>query len=134
MDNVEIKISQDLIKPIIEQKIQAALVEAMGSYPQMLEQIVKAFLTQKVDSSGKESGYSSDKPRMYHLVNTVLTNACKDAIINFMATKQSCMQAEFEKFFNSKKGQSQLIAAMQDGFLKSLNDKWRLHIEFKTNT
>ncbi|OQC35797.1 MAG: hypothetical protein BWX63_02254 [Bacteroidetes bacterium ADurb.Bin041] len=55
-------------------------------------------------------------------------DALKTALIEYLKTKQALLEKEFTKFFESKKGTSQLIAAMQDGFCKALTDKWHFTI------
>lgn len=129
-DQIEFKVSEGLIKPIIEAKINAAIIEAMGGHEKMVGEMLNAYMTQRVDSEGKEDRYSDsrNKPRLQWLMHKMVEAALKDALTGFLQTKQDFMKKEFEKFFNSKKGTSQLVAAMQDGFCDALKDKWRTNI------
>ncbi len=129
-DQIEFKISEALIKPIIEAKINTAIVEAMGGHERMIAEMVAGFLNQRVDSDGTDNGYSSNKPRVTWLLQNMLTESMQKALTNYLATKGDLMEREFEKFLNSKKGSSQVISAMQEGLCKALTDKWRTTITF----
>jgi ABC-type phosphate/phosphonate transport system substrate-binding protein len=130
-DGIDFKISEGLIKPIIEAKISAAIVEAMGGHERMIAEMVAGFLNQNVDNEGKVSGYSSNKPRLSWLVHKMLEDAMKSALTAFLEKKKGILEKEFEKFFASKAGSSKVIAAMQDGFCAALKDKWRTTIVFQ---
>ncbi len=131
-DHLEFKISEGLILPIIEAKINAAIIEAMGGHDKMVAEMITAFMNQKVDSEGKEGrGYSCDKPRLSWLVTRMLEDAMKSALTEYLKTKQDKLQKEFEKFFNSKKGSDQLVKAMQDGLIAGLANQWTTTVTFK---
>lgn len=130
-DQLEFKISESLIRPIIEAKINAAIVEAMGGHEKMVGNMVTAFMSQKVDSDGEESRYSDGKIRLDWLVTRMLEDAMKTALTEYLKSKQDFLQKEFEKFFNSKKGTNQLVKAMQEGLCAGLSDKWRTSVTFQ---
>jgi hypothetical protein len=130
-DGIDFKISEGLIKPIIEAKINTAIIEAMGGHERVIAEMVASFLNQTVNREGKASGYSSDKPRLNWLVHTMLEEAMKTALTAFLEKKKGLLEKEFEKFFASKAGSSKVVAAMQDGFCAALKDKWRTTIVFQ---
>jgi hypothetical protein len=129
-DQLEFKISESLIRPIIDAKIQSAIVEAMGGEKKMVADMVSCYMAQKVDCEGKVSRYSSDKARFDYLVGKMLEDAMKEALSTYLKEKTELLQKEFEKFFNSKKGTSLLIKAMQEGLCAGLSDKWRTTVTF----
>lgn len=129
-DQLEFKISESLVKPILEAKINAAIVESMGGHEKMITDILTAYMNQTVDGDGKQSTYSSAKPRLHWLVQRMIEEAMKASLTEYMQTKKEFLIKEFERFFNSKKGSSKIIAAMQDGFCNALTDKWRTTITF----
>jgi ABC-type phosphate/phosphonate transport system substrate-binding protein len=130
-DGIDFKVSEGLIRPIIESKINAAIVEAMGGHERMIAEMIASFLNQNVDSEGKASGYSSSKPRLSWLVHKMLEDAMQKALTEFLLKKKGLLEKEFEKFFASKAGSSKVVAAMQDGFCTALKDKWRTTITFQ---
>jgi len=127
-DQLNFTVSEGLIKPIIEAKIQSAIIEAMGGHERMIAEMVASYMNQPVDNDGKASGYSSNKPRLTWLAHRMVEDAMKAALTEWLKSKTGLLEKEFEKFFNSKKGTSRLIEAMQTGFLSALNDKWKTTI------
>ncbi len=131
-DQLEFKISESIVKPIIQAKIQTALVEAMGGHEQMIADMMNAYMTQKVDSEGHDGrGYRDDRPRLEWLVHKMLADAMRTALTEYLKTKQDLMAKEFEKFFNSKKGTNQLVKAMHEGLCAALMNDWRTTITFQ---
>lgn len=131
-DQLEFRVSEGLIKPIIEAKIQAAVIEAMGGHEKMVTGMLNAYMSQKVDIEGRPGrGYSGDKPRIDHLMTQMIEGALKTALASYLQTKQDVIQKEFERYFNSKKGSSEIIKAMQEGICAALTEKWRTTITFK---
>jgi hypothetical protein len=130
-DQVEFKISESLIRPILEAKINTAVIEAMGGHEKIITDMLETYMKQKVDSEGKVSGYSNNIPRLDWLMNKMISDALKVALTSYLEGKKEFMQAEFQRFFNSKKGSSKLIEAMQTGFVDSLTKNWMTTITFK---
>ena len=126
-DQLEFKISEGLIKPIIQAKIHEAMIAAMGGHEKLITDILDAYMNQVVDTEGKPTNYNG-KIRLYQLSNKMVEEALKTALLEYLKTKQSLLEKEFTRFFESKKGTSQLIAAMQDGFCKALTDKWHFTV------
>jgi len=129
-DEIEFKISEGLIKPIIQSKINAAIVEAMGGHEKMIVDMVSAFMNQKVDSDGKSSSYGSAKPRFEQIAHKLLEEAIKEALSGYFQAKKDVLAKEVEKFFSSKKGSSLLTEAILKGILLGLGDRWRTTITF----
>jgi hypothetical protein len=130
-DGIDFKVSEGLIRPIIESKINTAILEAMGGHERVIAEMVAGFLNQRVDDEGKESGYSSNKPRLTWLVHKMLEEAMRKALTEFLEKKKGLLEKEFEKFFASKAGTHKVIEAMQGGFCDALKDKWRTTITFQ---
>ncbi len=115
-EGIDFKISEGLIKPIIEAKINTAIAEAMGGHERMIAEMIAGFLNQRVDHEGKDNGYSSNKPRLTWLGQKMLEEAMKKALTEFLEKKKGLLEKEFEKFFASEAGRHKVIEAMQDGF------------------
>ena len=105
-DTLEFKISEGLIKPIIETKINEAVITAMGGHERLIADMITMYMNQKVDSDGKISNYGNSRPRIEWLSQTMVEEAVKEALKNFLSDKREFLQKEFERFFNSKKGSS----------------------------
>lgn len=129
-DQLEFKVSESLVRPIIEAKINAAVIEAMGGAEKIVADMLKTYMSQKVDRDGKVSNYSDTAPRLEWLLHKMIEDALKEALKGFLQKKQDMLQREFEKFFASKQGSSQIIGALKEGFVKSLSEKWTSVIQF----
>lgn len=130
-DQLEFKISEGLIRPILQAKINLAITEALGGHEKLITDILNAYMNQSVDSEGKPSTYSSSKPRLTWLMHQMVEQAMKNALQSFLQGKTAHIQSEFEKFLNSKKGSSKIIEAIQTGFCESLTNKWRTIVTFQ---
>ena len=130
-DQLEFKVSESLVRPIIEAKINAAVVEALGGHEKVVTDMLNVYMSQKVDSEGKTSGYRSNIPRIEHLMHKMIQGALVNALRAFLDTKMEMIQGEFEKYFKTKKGSSQIVKAMQEGLCESLSNQWRTTVTFR---
>ncbi|MFA5408398.1 MAG: hypothetical protein WC343_06475 [Bacilli bacterium] len=129
-DTLEFKISEGLIKPIIETKINEAIIASMGGHERLIADMITMYMNQKVDSDGKASNYGNSKPRIEWLSQTMIEEAVKEALKNFLSDKREFLQKEFERFFNSKKGSNQIVKALQEGVCAGLANRWATTITF----
>lgn len=125
-ENVSINMPQDLVKPIIEAKVAAAISEALGGSDAIVERMVALALSKKVDSSGKVSEYSSYNT--HNFIEVVCANtireAAKKAINEFVASQAPKIEAEIRK---------QLTVRNKDlakAFVASLVDGVRTNVTF----
>lgn len=132
-DMVSMIIGPEVIRPIVEAKIQAALVDALGGNSNIIENAVKAIMYAKVDSEGHFStiSYSADKTLIEWTCYKLVKSAAEEAIREYVATKKDVLVAEFQKQFAKK---SKTIAEkMVDGILESANSRWgfNLTVDYK---
>lgn len=128
-DQIDIKISEDLVKPIIEAKIKASLIQALEGEGKILEGILDAYMKQKVDSEGKIGrGYSGDKPRIDWLLESCISKALESAIKEHLSKNQAKFTQEFLKYFQSKRGSNKIVKAMQSGLIEAMSSSWRFSV------
>lgn len=127
---VELKISSEVIKPIIQAKINTAIIEALGGHKDLIESFLDAWMTRKVDSDGKESNYNSTKPRIDYLLTKMLEEALKESLAELLKQRKGEIALEFAKYFKTKAGSNALMAALQNGVCKSLESAWMTSISF----
>ena len=130
MEPVELKIDQSVIRPIIEARINAAVIEMMKGQDQMILGMVNMWMSQRVDSDGNSKGYGADKPRVEWLVNQMLQEAMKKALTEYLQERKELMTKAFEKFLKSKEGTSKIIEAMNHGLVDALANKWNVNVAF----
>lgn len=131
-DNLEFKISEGLVMPIIKAKIETAIIEAMGGHEELIYSMLDAFMKQKVSADGKPAqGYRGDIPRLEYLTTKMVESAMKEALSEFLKNKQELMRQEFEKYFKTKKGSAEIAKAMQKGLCQSFASDWRMQFKFE---
>jgi hypothetical protein len=133
MGDVELKINENLIKPILTAKINEAVIEALGGRDLLIKDIIEHYMRVKVDNEGKVSTYSSDqnRTRMDYLVDQMIKDAMKDAIKTYMDIHKDLLVKELSKFFASKKGSAEILKALSTGVIDSFQSKWTTKIDVK---
>jgi len=131
-DQVDVKISEDLVRGIIETKVQAAITEALSPQKGIVERVVGAALSMKVDDTGKRSSYASDNKLTYLevLCRKVVQAAAESAIEKWAAERQAVLEAEFLRQLQTKKTSSQLVRACVDGLADAVHSRWRFSVCF----
>jgi hypothetical protein len=107
-DQVDIKISEGLIKGIIESKVHTAIAEALSPDKGVVERIVCAALNHKVDINGRVSSYSSDNkfPYIETLCGTIIREAAEAAVKGWAEERHEVLEKEFLKQLQTKKTSS----------------------------
>lgn len=130
MSDVELKVSQDFVKPILEQKIKMALIESMGGSEQFVSALIESYMQIKCGADGKISQYSSDNK--YTLLDatlrTMITGAIKDAVQKWAVENQSVISEELAKYFKSKSGSNVMVKAIQSGLVESMSKGWGISV------
>ena len=132
-DQVDIKISQDLVKPIIEAKIQQAIAEGLNSSNQMIEAVASRILTTKVSVDGTKSRYSSDNKYTYmeYLSQDIITTAAKAALAEWVETRKKEIKECLYKQMSLKKNANILVQAVMNGLVESTKCKYRFSMNIK---
>lgn len=136
MSSVECNISEDLVKPIIEAKIKATMVEVLGAAPRLVEEVVGAILNTKVNAEGKVSSSSYDNKHKF--IDAVLMQAiqesCREAVKEFVTQKRPLIEAEVQRQLATKKNMTAFTKAMLDGIVKATESQWKFSTNFKFET
>lgn len=127
MADMNISIGQDLIKPIIEAKIQTAIFEAMGKSPQMIETAVTAMLMQKVDSQGRPSNSSYDtRPFLNLLCDQEIREAAKKALIDHLETSRPLIMTALKKAIT--KNTEHIAVSLVNSLIETTKHSYRFHL------
>ncbi len=123
-DPVSLSVSPEIIKPIIQAKIQAAIIDALGGNATLIQNSVLAIMNAKVDSNGKFSsnGYGSEKPLITWLCEELVKRSAEEAVREYFSTKKSLLVKEFEKQFAARK--KSIAEKMVDGIFNSTKSEW----------
>lgn len=116
-NSIQMQVGKELVAPIVEAKINAAIVEALSDPGAIISDIVKKILCQKVDSEGKRT--SSD----YHTMSFIewlcrdrLQLAAKAAIGEWVDENKALLVTEMKKQLSRGKGP--FTKSLLDGFAK----------------
>ncbi len=133
MDNVNIQISKDLIAPIVETKMKAAILEAMGDTSKLVEYVVNQILYAKVNEKGVVGSYSSENKFSWIdiALRKSIEDSCKEVIQQVIKEQSEAIKENVKKHLTSKKGMSAMASAMMDGMVKAAESSWRFSTEFK---
>lgn len=128
-DTVNLEISKEIVKPIVEAKVNAAIIEALNGHEQLIEAAVARVLSTKVDSKGNPDtyGYSSSITFMQWLCKDAITAAAREAIREWITQNRQKMVDEFLKQIRKK--DSMFAKAFVDGLGKAVVSNYRLAVD-----
>jgi len=126
-DTVNVEISQDLVRPIIETKIQAAIHEALGQDPQRLIQaIVDSAMHTKVDSTGEvgKSSYDNKHDFLEVMVKNAIREESKAALDEVIAEHRPKIREAVKRNLMGARGAGKVATAVVEGIAESLKCKY----------
>ena len=132
---VNLGINKELITPIVEKEIKAAIVAALGGADSVIEKVVTQIMYQKVNHEGKVSSYYGDNK--YTFIEIVLTNQIKDAIAEELkrqiGEKAKPLKKAITKNLRNDKVADKLADALLSAFTQTVDSNWRssINIEIK---
>jgi hypothetical protein len=128
------KIPRDVIEPIIQAQVSAAVVNALADKSRLVEEAVAQVLNCKVGDDGKPSDYRAI-PWVQWVMKDCIKRAAKEAIEQSIAGHgeviRKCIIAELIK--KNSPLLKQLVNALTTGMTNPDNLKWRLDISMSEN-
>lgn len=129
---VEVKITEDLVKPIIQAKIEAAIVTSLNEEQGLVEKTVAAVLSEKVDNEGKvsKSDYYNKYTRIEYLSTRMIQNAAEAAIVKWAENNQKQIEDAMYKELSKKAQTSNLVKSILNGLVDATKSSWRFKVDF----
>lgn len=126
-NDVSIQVGKDIVKPIVEAKITAAIVAELANIqPRLIEEMITKLLHTKVDRDGKPSNYSHDTPFMEWIVRDGVINATREALNEIVATEKPKIKRELMRVLRR---QNATIAENFIAYLESnTKERWKTNI------
>jgi hypothetical protein len=89
-ENPTFQIPKDIIEPIIQAHVSAAVVSALGENKKIVEMAISRVLNQKVNSDGNTSGYvyNNSPTFIQWLMSKAVRSAVEKAVVEQVATYQ----------------------------------------------
>lgn len=130
MENSTLQIPNDVIKPIIEAKVAAAVVEALGGYKPMVEIAVAQVLNQKVGDDGKPSNYSNAVPFFKWAMDDCIKRAARAAIEEYFRQHEDLIKQALASELSKKNSPlvKQMIAALTGTVLNANELRYRMNV------
>lgn len=124
-ETASVNIPTDLIKPVIEAEVQAAIIRGLGHSDQLIRNMVTHILERKVDENGKDCHYSRE-----NLLDVLAKKAIKDAVKlmvdEWVKSQMPFIQKQLETELSKKK--NGLAALMTQGLADALKSGWRFQV------
>ena len=128
---INLGISPELVKPIVEKQIKAAVTEMLGGADKVIDKIVSSMIHQKVDKDGNVSRYGNE----YDWFEVVFSKQIKEAVEAELREQMKSMVAPIRKSLIKKLRSEQGASLVADALLRGLEgtfDKaWRSQIDVK---
>lgn len=128
------QLPMDLIKPAIEAKVNAAVIEALGKMDHLIIRVVEQIMTAKVDSEGKHNSYDScnKTPWLTWAVEDATRSAIKKAIQDHVSVNQEAIKAAIEAEMRKSKSPlvQSFVAAMAKGMAETMSNEYRINVSF----
>jgi hypothetical protein len=133
MDNSTIQIPNDVIKPIIEAKVAAAVIEALGGYKPMVELAVAQVLNQTVGEDGKPSNYNA-VPFFKWAMDDCIKRATRASIEEYFKTHADLIKQAVTVELSKKNSPlvKQLVAALTGTVLNANELRYRMNVTVTT--
>ena len=129
---VNVQVGEELVRPIIESKVQAAIVEGLGHADQLMQSVISAVINMKVDRDGKPGqGYSNEQTLLHYLCTKAIRETAEAAVREWIATQQPKLKAELTKQLDRQK--AQLAEMMVLGLAESLKNAYRFSVDVEFN-
>lgn len=131
-----LQVSKELILPVIEQKIQSAIVAELSgdTANRLIASITERVLTQKVNSEGTPDsyGYSSSKTYIQWLCEGAIKECARGAVKRWAEANKE----KLEKVFASElqKRNAGMAKAMMDGIEKCMTASWSFTVNVGFNS
>lgn len=123
-----LSIPKDVIEPIIQASIAAAVANALGDNASILRTAIDRVLTQKVDERGTPSSYSG-RPFIDYLVSDSLRLAITAAVHEAMTLHREAVRAGVLRELAKKN--SPFVKQLVDGMVSSVFDPKRFSYSLK---
>lgn len=128
---MSLEINEEMVKPILEKQIQAAILANIGNPEELLAKTVSVALKQKVNKDGRVSQYSSDNRYDYLevLTGNAIREAAQESLRDWIKENSQLVKAMVIREMNNPERQNSLVKAFADAVENSLSCNWRFHCD-----
>ena len=132
METASLQLPKDMIEAAIQREISLSIAKSLGDSSRILDEVVKRVLTQKVDSYGKPSSYSSNPEFISWAVDEALREAVKKSLREEIGKYGEIIKKNIADRLAKKNSPllKQLVEGMTKGIVSALEDGkgWQLKV------
>lgn len=135
MSDVQISVSQDLVKPVIEAKIKAAILQALkGDDSDVISEIVGKIINMRVNEKGTISNYDSENK--YSLVEQMMQCSIRECAREALKQMVEESKPKIIKELHSqlKKSGNKVVKAFVSGMFDCMKSDWQFGVKVNFQT
>lgn len=123
---INLGINEDMIMPVLEKQIQAAIMANIGNPEELIEKVVSGALKQKVNERGVVDSYSSNNKFDYLEVLTTkaIREAANETLAGWLKENAELVKQAALKEMNKPERQNTIAKAFADAVEESLSCSW----------
>ena len=126
MNDVNLSISSELVNPIIKQKVNSIVLEALGGGEELIAKVVDEIINTDVDKDGRKTNCSYDVAGKW--LDVVVTNQIKEAVQGELQKQitesSSAIKEALIQQIRSKRGSNMVAKALMDGLDETFKSSW----------
>jgi len=128
---VSMNVPERVVAEIVKAEVAAKVATALKGEAAIVEKIVEAALTMRVDRKGEPSRFSDAVPYIEHIMVESIKEAAKTAMKRYIEENSTKIQAEVER--QLKKSTNALVSAFMGSVLEKAKDRWNFGITVDVN-
>lgn len=130
---LDLNIDQDYLANAVQQSVMMGIAESLNGKNEIVSQIVKMVLTQKVDKNGKISSYSSDNKYtlLEYYVMKMLKEVTAEEMQKMVDEHREEITQTIRKELSKKVNYNKFVDAFIENVSTAVSDSWCPKIEIK---
>lgn len=125
---VQLKIDEGLIRGILEKRIEAEIVQALGNPTELIGKVVRAAMRIKVNSEGKRGSYSSDN--RYDFIEIMcertIQQMARDSFMEWLEANKAIIRTAVIDEMKRPQRQKTIAKAFADAVENGLTTSWNM--------
>lgn len=128
-DVLKIEVGEEVLTPIIKEKIQAAILQATAEDINLINKIVEKTLNARVNQYGVRMN-DGEYSYVEFILRQSLQKYTQETITQLIEEKSTLIRAEIKKQISSKKTSSSFVEAILTAMMKGVSSDFRLSPTF----
>ena len=124
---VSVNVPSDVIRPVIQAHVEAAIIAALGDQSELVAKAVSVILGSRVDEHGKPSSYSDAVPYMTWLARNMVREAATEAMKAWIASHKPQLEKALLAAMKASMGRT--ARALCDSIGRTAAEHWRVKVD-----